>query len=130
MTDGEAVERIWSALNGISLRTREMASGHRHDTINDFHDYKNVERTNGLLALTLALRYEDAVKARDLANSQLLSVEEEVKKNACGPSKLEEWQERLRKWLEFVKHQEDPERRSKKGKVKEPDNPYVAAEAS
>ena len=48
MTDGEAVERIWSSLNSISLRTREMASGHRHDTINDFHDYKNVDRTNRL----------------------------------------------------------------------------------
>lgn len=48
MTDGEAVERIWSALNGIALRTREMASGHRHDVINDFHDYKNTQRTINL----------------------------------------------------------------------------------
>ena len=43
-TDGEAQERTWALLNGLALRTREMASGHRHDTINDFHDYTNERR--------------------------------------------------------------------------------------
>ena len=48
MTDGEAVEHIWAALNGLALRTREMASGHRHDVINYFHDFKNIQRMYGI----------------------------------------------------------------------------------
>ena len=47
-TDGEALERIWAALNNLALRTREMAGGHRHDTINEFHDAKNEERTRNM----------------------------------------------------------------------------------
>lgn len=43
-TDGEAQERTWSLLNALSFRTREMASGHRHDTICDFVDYSNMRR--------------------------------------------------------------------------------------
>ncbi|PSS00733.1 hypothetical protein PHLCEN_2v4114 [Hermanssonia centrifuga] len=48
MTDGEAVERIWASLNTLALRTREMASGHRHDTINDFQNDMNVRRVHGI----------------------------------------------------------------------------------
>ena len=66
MTDGEAVERIWSSLKGISLRTREMASGHRHDTINDFHDYKNVDRTNRLRELYVRLLVNTVADALQL----------------------------------------------------------------
>lgn len=40
-TDGEADERKWAVLNALSLRAREMAAGHRHDTINDFLDALN-----------------------------------------------------------------------------------------
>ena len=48
MTDGEAQERIWSGQNGIALRTREQASGHRHDTLNYFHDDRNYQKANAL----------------------------------------------------------------------------------
>ncbi len=42
MTDGESPERIWASLNALALRTREMASGRRHDVINEFHADWNV----------------------------------------------------------------------------------------
>lgn len=32
-TDGEAIERAWSLTNPASFSTREMTSGHRHDTL-------------------------------------------------------------------------------------------------
>lgn len=48
MTDGEAAERIWSTLNNLALRTKEMSSGHRHDIINDFHSDMNIRRVHGL----------------------------------------------------------------------------------
>ncbi len=44
-TDGEALERIWSILNLLAARTREMAEGHRHDVINYFYGEMNTLRT-------------------------------------------------------------------------------------
>lgn len=39
-TDGEAVERSWSALNGLASSTKEMGPGSRRDTLDDhFADY-------------------------------------------------------------------------------------------
>lgn len=48
MTDGEAAERVWAVLNFLGLRTREMNPGHRHDVINQFYSYMNVNRIHGL----------------------------------------------------------------------------------
>ena len=48
MTDGEAAERVWSMLNFLGLRTREMNPGHRHDVINMFYSYLNVNRLHGM----------------------------------------------------------------------------------
>lgn len=47
-TDGEADEREWALLNALAQRAREMASGHRHDTINEFLDALNELRTTTL----------------------------------------------------------------------------------
>ena len=47
-TDGEGSERIWSALNLLAARTREMADGHRHDVINSYYGDLNVRRMHGL----------------------------------------------------------------------------------
>lgn len=47
-TDGEADEREWAVLNTLAQRAREMAAGHRHDTINDFLDALNARRTASL----------------------------------------------------------------------------------
>ena len=48
MTDGEALERIWSVFNALATRTKEMSSGHRHDVINDFHSDMNVRRVHAM----------------------------------------------------------------------------------
>ena len=48
MTDGEALERIWSVFNALASRTKEMSSGHRHDVINDFHSDMNVRRLHAI----------------------------------------------------------------------------------
>ena len=48
MTDGEAAERIWSILNGLAARTREMSPGHRHDVINHFYNDMNLRRLQGI----------------------------------------------------------------------------------
>ena len=48
MTDGEALERIWSVFNSLALRTKEMSSGHRHDVINDFHSDMNIRRLHAM----------------------------------------------------------------------------------
>lgn len=48
MTDGEAPERIWSTLNAIASRTKEMSGGHRHDVINDFHSDMNARRVHSI----------------------------------------------------------------------------------
>lgn len=48
MTDGEAAERIWSAVNPLGNRTREMNPGHRHDVMNEFYSDQNVRRVHGM----------------------------------------------------------------------------------
>ena len=48
LTDGEAPERIWSMLNHLSVRTKEMSSGHRHDVINDYYADLNTRRVHAM----------------------------------------------------------------------------------
>jgi hypothetical protein len=47
-TDGEAMERIWAAMIFLGLRTQEMSPGHRHDTINYYHNDMNWRKTYGI----------------------------------------------------------------------------------
>ncbi|TBU36640.1 hypothetical protein BD309DRAFT_878000, partial [Dichomitus squalens] len=51
MTDGEAPERIWAVVNHLSLRTKEMSSGHRHDIINDYYADMNARRVHSMCKL-------------------------------------------------------------------------------
>ena len=44
-TDGEGQERVWSGQNGLANRTREMTEGHRHDTFNHYHEFRNQHKT-------------------------------------------------------------------------------------
>ena len=48
MTDGEALERIWSILNSLAARTKEMTTGHRHDVLNDFYGDMNVRKLHNI----------------------------------------------------------------------------------
>ena len=48
LTDGEASERQWAWLNGISTRAKEMTWGHRHDTLNNFWNDMNVRRQHSM----------------------------------------------------------------------------------
>lgn len=48
MTDGEGCERKWSQSSGLSLRTKEMTTGHAHDVKNDVENDLNVRRTNNM----------------------------------------------------------------------------------
>lgn len=43
-TDGEGIERGWSRINPISLSTKEMGEGARHDTLDDHFGYHNWQR--------------------------------------------------------------------------------------
>ncbi len=56
MTDGEACERIWSTLNLLALRAKEMSPGHRHDFINEYHSFMNVTRVHAMRKCTCRLR--------------------------------------------------------------------------
>ncbi|KAI0054865.1 hypothetical protein BV25DRAFT_1922298 [Artomyces pyxidatus] len=47
-TDGEAIERNWSYLNGAASSTKEMGPGARHDTLDDFCGYWNWKKTVGM----------------------------------------------------------------------------------
>lgn len=44
-TEFEAIERIWSVLNGAASSTKEMRPGHRRDTLDDFCGYANWMKT-------------------------------------------------------------------------------------
>ena len=48
MTDGEALERIWSIMNSLVAHTKEMMPGHRHDIINDFHSDMNIHKMHNI----------------------------------------------------------------------------------
>jgi len=47
-TDGEGVERNWSVLNGIARSVSMMGPGGRWDTLDDFCNYANWQKTIAL----------------------------------------------------------------------------------
>ena len=108
MTDGEAAERIWAVLNFLGLRTREMNPGHRHDVMNQFYSYMNVNRVHGLgkqesvrlnsrwlmnaAAQALVKKYDEAVRYSEEFSNALQSLEKAL---------VQKWGERtLRGWKE------------------------------
>jgi hypothetical protein len=44
-TDGEVIERNWSAINPTSNSTKEMGEGSRHDALDDFFGDLNFRKT-------------------------------------------------------------------------------------
>ncbi|PIL33158.1 hypothetical protein GSI_04608 [Ganoderma sinense ZZ0214-1] len=102
MTDGEALERIWSVFNSLALRTKEMSSGHRHDVINDFHSDMNVRRLHAM-PLTLSDRYARAIEHKERTADHLDALEETIGDAAT----LARWQRRIDEWVERVLHREE-----------------------
>lgn len=44
MSDGEGVERLWSLVNALALRTREMSAGHPHEVLCHYYNDLNIRR--------------------------------------------------------------------------------------
>ncbi|KIL54938.1 hypothetical protein M378DRAFT_46403, partial [Amanita muscaria Koide BX008] len=64
-TDGEALERGWSAVNAIAGSTKQMGPGSRRDTLDDhFGDYNWRKVTS--LATTFARKVSEAVREREV----------------------------------------------------------------
>ena len=137
-TDGEAQERVWSVLNPTSTWIKEMAAGHRHDTINEYHDATNEVRATTLRELCIMYRVvayltlataEYLRKRHDLAKSKLRSVkdhvstiEEDIECNEeLGPRKLEQWRAEEKRWLA---------RLVKRERLDDLKNPYASAAQS
>ncbi|KAI1784480.1 hypothetical protein LXA43DRAFT_1101350 [Ganoderma leucocontextum] len=102
MTDGEALERIWSVFNSLALRTKEMSSGHRHDVINNFHSDMNVRRLHAM-PMTLSDRYARAIEHKERTAEYLATLEEAMDDAAT----LARWQRKVDKWVKRVIHREE-----------------------
>ncbi|KAJ7813185.1 hypothetical protein B0H13DRAFT_2469210, partial [Mycena leptocephala] len=92
-TDGEGIERTWSALNPVAWATKEMGKGARHDALEDRIDHHNWEKNIGL-GDTLARKLVVAIAERDVQIAGFREVDSTLKK-----SRRKEWQERIDKWL-------------------------------
>ncbi|KAA1479641.1 hypothetical protein DENSPDRAFT_862064 [Dentipellis sp. KUC8613] len=75
-TYGEGIEANWSRTNGVTLATREMSPGNRHEAINDVFGYINWEKTLALgsqlassLKTAVAALTDQAPKFRELRNT-------------------------------------------------------------
>ncbi|PIL28435.1 hypothetical protein GSI_08469 [Ganoderma sinense ZZ0214-1] len=102
MTDGEALERIWSVFNALALRTKEMSSGHRQDVINDFHSDMNTRRLHAM-PMTLSERYARAIEHEERTANYLAALEETID----DAPKLARWQQKVDEWVERVLHREE-----------------------
>ncbi|KAF6747941.1 hypothetical protein DFP72DRAFT_853943 [Ephemerocybe angulata] len=60
-TCGEMIETTWSDLNQASGSTREQNDGHRHDTLDDFMNYWNWKKFQGI-ASTISEDYAKVMK--------------------------------------------------------------------
>ncbi|KAI1789500.1 hypothetical protein LXA43DRAFT_892819 [Ganoderma leucocontextum] len=100
MTDGEAPERIWASLNNLSMRTKEMSSGHRHDIINDYYGDMNVRRVHNMHN-TLATRMHRAKLEEARTQEYLMELEGNIPADNLTKWRLEEG-----RWMENVEHLE------------------------
>ncbi|KAI0338086.1 hypothetical protein BDW22DRAFT_1338518 [Trametopsis cervina] len=100
-TDGEALERVWTHVTGLALRTREMSAGHRHDTINFFHDDMNWCKTNRLPTFLARKRAEAGrhFQASSVTQTQLTADLEEIE---LPEGTVEGWRTAKGKWEEVV----------------------------
>ncbi|KAJ7269976.1 hypothetical protein B0H12DRAFT_999151, partial [Mycena haematopus] len=96
MTDGEAPERGWSALNPLATATAEMGPGNRRDTINDVFNDMNHKKIIGLGEL-LKARLTDAVPGLITASTELEELEASIR-NLGGGEGLEAWKVEMEAW--------------------------------
>ncbi|KAI0686739.1 hypothetical protein BC835DRAFT_1287652 [Cytidiella melzeri] len=96
-TDGEAPERIWAATTFLGLRTREMSPGHRHDTINFFHDDMNWRKTYGIAA-HLTKKFCEAKRYQSESSAYLAELESEIMGSGLPADILEVWETTKRNW--------------------------------
>ncbi|KAJ7233875.1 hypothetical protein B0H12DRAFT_1028257, partial [Mycena haematopus] len=96
MTDGEAPERGWSALNPLATATAEMGPGNRRDTINDAFNDMNHKKIIGLGEL-LKARLTDAVPGLITASTELEELEASIR-NLGGGEGLEAWKVEMEAW--------------------------------
>ncbi|KAJ7217417.1 hypothetical protein B0H12DRAFT_1078830, partial [Mycena haematopus] len=96
MTDGEAPERGWSALNPLATATAEMGPGNRRDTINDAFNDMNHKKIIGL-GKWIEARLTDAVPGLITASTELEELEASIR-NLGGGEGLEAWKVEMEAW--------------------------------
>ncbi|KAJ3522971.1 hypothetical protein NM688_g8797 [Phlebia brevispora] len=99
-TDGEASERIWSNTNQVAPRAREMAEGHRLDTLNLHYSDMNVQRTHGL-AKYLAGRYITAMEECEHTHAYVEKLGEQVIAQWDSET-LAEWRQAEQRYIQGV----------------------------
>ncbi|KAF5346367.1 hypothetical protein D9757_014172 [Collybiopsis confluens] len=91
-TDGEAVERVWTATNTLAGSTKRMGPGSRSDTLDDHWNDWNWRKS-----ITLPVRtYNRAVAAAEERVKQVLAYLDF--KSSIAPEKVKEWVEMLDRW--------------------------------
>ncbi|KAI0088586.1 hypothetical protein BDY19DRAFT_891138 [Irpex rosettiformis] len=98
-TDGEAPERIWASTTSLGIRTREMTPGHRHDTINYFHDDMNWRRTYGI-ASSLVKKCKEAIKYEEEISRSIKELEGEINAIDLPSHIIDKWNIDRLKWDE------------------------------
>ncbi|KAJ7434610.1 hypothetical protein B0H11DRAFT_1757333, partial [Mycena galericulata] len=98
MTDGEAPERGWSALNPLARSTGEMGPGMRRDTINDAFNDSNHKKIIGLGAWALR-KIGECVPDMITCSVELEELEESLRNLGAGEA-LEKWREEVEAWEE------------------------------
>ncbi|RDX43436.1 hypothetical protein OH76DRAFT_1458396 [Lentinus brumalis] len=93
MTDGEALEHIWSILNALAARAKEMTSGNRHDFLNDMYNDMNIRHLCGL-ARDLTKRYLQACTLSSKVDERLRKLE-----SGLDAAALAEWKKLEQQWL-------------------------------
>ncbi|KAH9929939.1 uncharacterized protein BXZ73DRAFT_47793 [Epithele typhae] len=98
ITDGEALERIWAAITGLSARTKEMSPGHRHDVLNHHWNDMNSQRLHKMPTV-LAARFEPTHQIIKDLQTHLEELEKGFSKKELSSMKATEAQ-----FLEDVVH--------------------------
>ncbi|KAJ7106119.1 hypothetical protein C8R43DRAFT_906260, partial [Mycena crocata] len=92
-TDGEGIERTWSALNPLAWATKEMGPGARHDTIDEKVDHHNWEK-NINQGTTLPRKLVLALDERDRQVAAFQDVDDPL------PSDVrQKWQKVIDDWV-------------------------------
>ncbi|KAI1788107.1 hypothetical protein LXA43DRAFT_975014 [Ganoderma leucocontextum] len=110
MDDGEWDEQHWGIISPLSRRLKEMAVGHREDTLNDLTDDQNVQRVHKMTK-SLGTKLEKGEKHLEGVTEYLDSVEDSItSKHQNGEDLLDEWRvheaEWTKKMVDIKRHKE------------------------